>query len=333
MDEARTELIERPGCPRCGYDLRGAVESWSESCPLAGTCSECGLAFEWANALRADRQRLPWLYEHARRWWSFGSVVRTLWMLLLPWRFWGRVRLHHGVVWRRLAVWIAFGLVGTTALGTVGALCVLALPMLAPATFGPDGWGSGTAEDMSLAARSHFAWALPFKPDLDWYMGPGWAPLRWVVAPLVGSTVAGAAMVLACPSEWRRSKVRAAHLARVAAYALSPAVVVLACAIPVESVRATDWVGLGSSNPSGWSSIRALVLSDTWFDRLGIAFQIVLPVVAIAGLSWQAVYWWFALGRGLELKRAWPLWLLCIVGGALGAAALPASMHDWLSWN
>ena len=34
-------------CPRCGYDLRGAIATWTEQCPLHGTCAGCGLQFAW----------------------------------------------------------------------------------------------------------------------------------------------------------------------------------------------------------------------------------------------------------------------------------------------
>ena len=34
-------------CPRCGYDLGGVVAIFRDSCPLEGTCSECGMALRW----------------------------------------------------------------------------------------------------------------------------------------------------------------------------------------------------------------------------------------------------------------------------------------------
>lgn len=36
----------KPRCPRCGYDLSGAVATWKTSCPLEVTCSECGQRFK-----------------------------------------------------------------------------------------------------------------------------------------------------------------------------------------------------------------------------------------------------------------------------------------------
>ena len=33
-------------CPRCGYDLAGMVASWSTSCPLQCTCTECGFEID-----------------------------------------------------------------------------------------------------------------------------------------------------------------------------------------------------------------------------------------------------------------------------------------------
>lgn len=43
---------ERPAvCPRCGYDLHGTIDTWTDACPLTGVCSECGLEFIWSEIL------------------------------------------------------------------------------------------------------------------------------------------------------------------------------------------------------------------------------------------------------------------------------------------
>src|SRR6185295_18404627 len=86
-----------PHCPRCGYDLSGAVATWSLSCPITGVCSECGLAFDWRNILDPKNRDVPWLYEHAPRWWNIGAALRTLAAIAISVWFWTVVRVHHRV--------------------------------------------------------------------------------------------------------------------------------------------------------------------------------------------------------------------------------------------
>ena len=46
-------------CPRCGHEQRGVVQSWTHECPVEGVCSECGLAFRWAELLGNERVPSP----------------------------------------------------------------------------------------------------------------------------------------------------------------------------------------------------------------------------------------------------------------------------------
>ncbi|MFB3103994.1 MAG: hypothetical protein ACE1ZA_03615, partial [Pseudomonadales bacterium] len=50
-------------CPRCGYDLRGAIGTWADQCPLHGTCAECGLQFVWAEVLHPEKFEPQWCVE------------------------------------------------------------------------------------------------------------------------------------------------------------------------------------------------------------------------------------------------------------------------------
>lgn len=79
-------------CPRCGYHLRGVMETWRDSCPLDGTCSECGLAFDWARVCCPGKFVPLWCIEYERgprAWW--GTARR----LVLPWVFWSRLQITH----------------------------------------------------------------------------------------------------------------------------------------------------------------------------------------------------------------------------------------------
>jgi len=95
-------------CPRCGYDLRGVVSVWGDACPLEGTCTECGLRFEWGALLMPEKFEPLWCVEFApdRRQVPRACVTtaqRTFW----PWGFWSRMQMSFDVRWRRLAVYVS----------------------------------------------------------------------------------------------------------------------------------------------------------------------------------------------------------------------------------
>lgn len=90
-------------CPRCGYDLRGEVRRWRETCPVNGQCTECGLAFRWVEVLQRDRQSPNWWVEaqQARRFFLV-RVVYTTGASCWPPFFWRRVQMRHRARWRGL---------------------------------------------------------------------------------------------------------------------------------------------------------------------------------------------------------------------------------------
>lgn len=119
MPKSGTSAIPAARCPRCGYDLTGHIAAWTDHCPTQGQCSECGLAFEWANLLNSRLQDLPWLYEHAHHWLSPKTFAATAVRALIPWRFWAHVRLHHRVCARRLLLYVVLPLLLTYAASVI----------------------------------------------------------------------------------------------------------------------------------------------------------------------------------------------------------------------
>lgn len=111
-------------CPRCGYELRGIIESWSESCPMEGICAECGLEFEWGELL-CERRAVPrWCVEYARGWGVCGAMMKTSFILLLrPRKFWRDLKMTHVPQWGRIVL----------------IVCVIAF-MLYPIFAGSVGW-------------------------------------------------------------------------------------------------------------------------------------------------------------------------------------------------
>lgn len=96
--------VESPECPRCGYGLTGLVQSWAVSCPLEGRCSECGLVFAWRDALNPQFSFPRWCVEGGNGLDVALRSVKTLFMILRPWRFWRELQMHHPLRVQRIAL-------------------------------------------------------------------------------------------------------------------------------------------------------------------------------------------------------------------------------------
>ena len=97
----------RAACPRCGYDQRGGVATWSESCPLEGICTECGLHITWSEVLQPEKFEPRWCVEFVSRIWrmpraSMRTLIRSFW----PWGFWSRLKMSHSIRPLRLLIYI-----------------------------------------------------------------------------------------------------------------------------------------------------------------------------------------------------------------------------------
>src|SRR5688572_26076620 len=93
------------GCPRCGYDQRGAMAQWREQCPLEGTCAECGLTFSWAELIVPDKFEPSWCVEFAKPARRVPmSCVKTFLRSFRPWKFWSRMNMSQRIRPRRLAL-------------------------------------------------------------------------------------------------------------------------------------------------------------------------------------------------------------------------------------
>lgn len=101
-----TELVAKAACPRCGYDLRGAIDTWTDSCPLINTCSECGLEFNWSEILRPEKYEPLWCVEFRKAGWFPLSALKTILMSFRPWRFWHELKMSHDIHWRRIRVYL-----------------------------------------------------------------------------------------------------------------------------------------------------------------------------------------------------------------------------------
>jgi len=99
-------------CPRCGYDQRGVLSTWTESCPLEGVCTECGLRFAWCEILRPEKFEPRWCIEfEPQRRRLPRAAVRTWFRSFVPWLFWSRLKMSDRIRWPRLLAYILLLLV------------------------------------------------------------------------------------------------------------------------------------------------------------------------------------------------------------------------------
>lgn len=81
-------------CPRCGYDLRGQLLGRGEA--ESGTCSECGLSFQWRDVTDPLRIGPTWCIEYEPSWRRLPLAALKTWLhMLWPWGFWSRLQMHH----------------------------------------------------------------------------------------------------------------------------------------------------------------------------------------------------------------------------------------------
>lgn len=114
-------LASKAKCPRCGYDLRGAIETWKDQCPLTGICTECGLEIKWAEVLHPEKFEPQWCVEFVpfkmRLLQSCGKTfIRSFW----PFRFWSLLKMSLDIRWGRLTIYLAILLMPLL----IGYVCV-----------------------------------------------------------------------------------------------------------------------------------------------------------------------------------------------------------------
>lgn len=301
------------GCPRCGYDLSGAVAAWnhvrSPSCPVHGTCSECGLEFPWGDALNPELLVPPWSFEHACSWLPL-KFLRTIIVALWPFKLWSDLRMAHPVRTRRLLVLVAVGVPFVHVLFISAPLAASLLDHAARAAS-----NAGWADEFGIVIQN--AW--PYSDELAGALLGSRAPARglptavrpWAVLVWLW-WVLMAPMFLFLPTTLRRCRVRRAHLLRVGAYSLvfgAGAVLLLTCA-----TRGIT------------SGLRGTVL---WRSRLGMGPDAMwLREIAWGLWRWSVWgspmlcagtligFWGLAASRYLKLPRPWAIvGVLALVAG------------------
>lgn len=311
-----SHLTKRARCPRCGYSLRGAVESWHESCPLNGVCSECGFAYLWAEMLNDKLYRPRWTIEFVlhRKFISLALLTTAI-CSFVPWFFWSKLRMSHEMQWKRLGVyllilftiiWLTYATANTVIVGRAWIevdqnpqITRLSRPLEYAGLYAfvlPS-----SRKPVFTYTFTHIIQGVPSSSTIA-YSSPKWLKRVWrwngdVTFFMCFFIVALPATFMLLPVSRRRARVRWRHISRVFAYSLLfPALVSLG--IIVGAFRAYR-------SEAGYSYRPLPVYVD--YPRY-------LCLLAIGML---ALWWWVAIRRYLHMDEPRKVALSVIVTSLL----------------
>ncbi len=298
---------DHPVCPKCGYDQSGEIATWTESCPIAGTCPECGLDFVWADLLDPSRVDVRWYVEHARSRFSIlKRTIPTLWYLLIPNRFWKRIRPDAE---------IRIGLLSLWSVGIIFTGYILSTILLLAASFLERySWRGGTSSITELVTNFDTKRAYDILSDPSWFKDKSLEAARfpydeisrwWTSYEFLSLDAArSCAFAIACTLMWglilgviptTRSiaKIRFAHITRAIILGL---VVSATWFYLVRSIDAINWM------------CKIIYPSSLVGDYIG-------PVLAWIILAYAAL--WPQLSMIFAIRKSWsirPSRLLITVG-------------------
>lgn len=304
----------RPSCPRCGYDLSGQAATWnherSSACPLAGVCSECGAEMDWREAFTGQWARVPGFFEHAPWWRMPDTALRTLSWVVVPWRFWGRVRLADRVRLGPLLLWLPV-LVSMAYILDAVMQCVITLAYRLQNA--PVAGESPLVEELRWClttrfdrARSHFESSRVSDLILN-------TPPMAVVTVIYG--LCWPAFVVILSKSRERAGIHRKHVARAWVYSFVWIILPLARWFLDDASRLFALLGPPHSmmsppeGPELWLSDSAKALGSWSWTRFYPA-------------AWLSLWWYFALGRGLRMDRPLVTWAILQAAVLLTVLAL-----------
>jgi hypothetical protein len=284
-------------CPRCGYSLRGQVGLWEDCCPLRGTCSECGLEFDWGDIQR--QRRLHWLFEHAWRQQPLRSFLRSFLAVLRPWRY-----------WRALGMTDAFRPVGCVLFAV---LSILVTPLALC------GWDTiAVWYEQVIQGGSSLVSLGGIIEDIKWACA---VDFEYIFARHF-SAVSAAACIVTIPAAFvllpftrRVCRVRARHLFRAAAYSVGWLSWLALAWVALDLLRGLPLVDNAARFLLRVSRLEAL--AHTIDARQWVYMQ----TIALTTLP-LTLWWGWATSRYLKMKHAWLIALTLSLLAALVAFGL-----------
>lgn len=300
-------------CPRCGYDLSGVVDSWTEQCPVQGVCSECGLEFGWKFVLNETFRTDPLFVETAtlrlRSAW-FVTSVRAL----NPRRFWKWVKMEYRfrparIAWCVAAWSAAFWLIGSIVLMAANLGAFHAFGALAPQWWG---WSAGTSKEVVIFALWPDAYGWEVAPFffIQTAAFTLWMTLMPLMYLILGDTLA-------------KAKARWFHVARIAGYQFIAVIPYWLGTILVSQIE--QWVETIQNRLVNPSPLAFMLLNTAAPIFVVIAHLTALIVPPL----WIAGWWGLASRHYLRIRHAW---LVAIVLTATtGLAVFTAILYYLLS--
>lgn len=298
----RAVIPPRITCPRCAYDLSGSVAAWVDSCPVRGTCPECGLTYRWAHVFNPDLLRLPRFVEHAKGFRQFARWALLTWLwALLPWVFWSRVELHHRTRPWVMAAWLLF----------IALACRVPKAALEYFYGAATGWVS--LNDWSLlnpltvpviSIRGSFA-RLP-KIDPMWDAWPSSA--CWLLTFVALFPV----LLLLMPISMSRATIRPAHVLRATIFSAAWPLLYLLQELAFDIVF---FVHLELTPPA------QLVNAWRFYPTLEPIREWTFQIIVVGGVAWGMLWWLLALVKGWKLRHGALAWaLLMFITGCICTA-------------
>lgn len=323
------------------------MASWADSCPLNGTCSECGLRFAWQQVVYADRLVVPGFFEHAR-----GTALPVAWRTwtwtLWPAVFWKRVRLERPIRPRRAWLWLFLTLL-TFQLAHIAFdgwcfwrmhAATSALPKRPPS------FRTATAPDWSLGLFARWLDPLFGSPEVSYlyvngtppnapfsfrataedifaWCVPGWEEWPQYAVPTCCFSLALPVMLLFLPDTRKVSKIRPVHIVRAFLYSQ-------AWLVALAAVRLFD-----QSRIVVLETVTAIGVPVGGFIVRPYHEPILLPALGehplLTGIvlcAWLSIWWWYAVSRGFRTDRS-ALVFLAILAPSLLALLISACLSSY----
>ncbi len=304
-------------CPRCGYDFTGVIESWKDSCPVQGVCTECGLEFLCGDVLNPSRMAMRWSFEHAEAK-RVRALAKTLALTLRPGRFWSAMRMEYQSRLLRLVLLVLAAM----------SLCQVTFMLFACAAQVPGIdleaiWNEILLGSVPDVEWKNLLWLNSIGGEMyDRSTGEVLPPVTTWWLLLSGALIPLCFVML--PTTLRKRKVRPRHLARIWAYAIP--VGILTISIP--------WIvddALTAFIKWQWNHqvlfINAGPILRFWLDNQW-------RVLVAVWLAWQVWWWRAACTRYLRLPHgtgiAMSLVVLSLLLGMIPFFIVPALGFPWL---
>ncbi len=309
-----SRITRHPICPKCGYDQAGEIATWETSCPIHGTCPECGLEFEWANVFDPGRVLLPWYVEHATTNRAmYRRAPATLWMMLIPNRFWKRLTVHYPVHSGKIWAFVLASVIATYVISFIFAVCITAFSThssnqfyaqvqpVNPAVARQMGYSE---VDMTELSYWTVSFANAFRESFNYRAGLSQNGFS-IALMMLAMSLLWMTVMTAVPVTRRRAKIRIAHVNRAMALSCIGIVLVYLLALTSDSILAlvsTGSLTLNIVQHSGSNGGLSYSYSKGRFFQIESIANLIMTICFAYAIIWVQWFWIAAIVRGWQIR-------------------------------